>query len=170
MKIFLIGMPGAGKSTIGKEIAERKKLPFFDLDKEIEKEDGRSVTDIFSQSGESFFRDIETRTLLKITDSIKSFVMATGGGTPCFHSNMKLMVEKGFTVFLDPPLDLIEKRLSGNRTRPLLNNETDVPLKSRLEELLRKRQSFYKQAALRIADETVLTDRIIQLLPNSFQD
>lgn len=170
MKIFLIGMPGAGKSTIGKELALRKQIPFFDLDKEIEKEVGRSVTDIFSQSGESIFRKIEAETLSKITDSFNSFVMATGGGTPCFHSNMDLMVKTGFTVFMDPPLQVIEKRLNGTRSRPLLNKDPEVPLITRLENLLEKRLKYYKMAALRITDETILTDRIIQLLPNSFPD
>jgi len=170
MKIYLIGMPGAGKSTIGREIALRKKFPFFDLDKEIEKEEGKSVSEIFSQSGESYFREIESRTLVKISNTAESFVMATGGGAPCFHGNMNLMLQNGFTVFLDPPLDLIERRLSESRTRPLINAQSEVPLLKRLEDLLNKRTPFYKQAKLRIADNINVTDRIIQLLPNNFPD
>ena len=168
MKIYLIGMPGAGKSTIGREIALRKKFPFFDLDKEIEKEEGKSVSEIFSQSGETYFREIESRVLNIISNSAESFVMATGGGTPCFYGNMDLMLQKGFTIFLDPPLDLIERRLTENRTRPLINIESEIPLLKRLEELLNKRMSFYEQAKLRISDNTNVTDRIIQLLPSNF--
>jgi len=170
MKIYLIGMPGAGKSTIGRELGLRKKFPYFDLDKEIEKEEQKSISEIFSQSGESYFREIESRVLNNISNSPESFVMATGGGTPCFHGNMDLMLQKGFTIFLDPPLDLIERRLSENRTRPLINIKSEIPVLKRLEDLLNKRMPFYKQAKLRIADNINVTDRIIQLLPNNFPD
>ena len=78
MKIFLIGMPGSGKSTLGRQVARHLGIEFVDLDAEIEKAEAKSISDIFSQQGEDYFRIVESRLLLEWAASTKAFVMATG--------------------------------------------------------------------------------------------
>src|SRR5438874_1229377 len=103
MKIFLIGMPGSGKTTTGKLLAEKLKLTFVDLDMEIEKSEGRSINQIFEKRKENYFREVESMILKKFCSSSESFVMSTGGGAPCFFNNIKQMNDSGKTIFLDVP-------------------------------------------------------------------
>ena len=77
-------MPGSGKTTLGKRLAREMLMPFVDLDKEIERREGKSDQQLFSESGEDYFRQVESKELIEWAASPKSFVMATGGGTPCF--------------------------------------------------------------------------------------
>ena len=84
MKIFLIGFMGCGKTHWGKKISQKLNIPFFDLDEKIIEHEGRSIPEIFEKDGEEYFRLVEKDVLHMITESHETFVMATGGGTPCF--------------------------------------------------------------------------------------
>ena len=86
MKIYLIGFMGCGKSHWGKQLSEKLKLPFFDLDEEIVKEENKTITEIFAKDGEEYFRQKEKDVLYTLTEKHHSFVLATGGGTPCFFA------------------------------------------------------------------------------------
>lgn len=153
-KIFLIGLPGAGKTTMGLELGLHLTLPFIDLDQEIEKETKQSVTEIFTQQGEAHFRQLERIHLQKAIESIPSFVMATGGGTPCFFNNIDLMKNVGQTIFINTSIETIKGRLEKDSSRPLMNSNT-------LESLLEKRKEFYS-----LAENTVLTlYELISLFP-----
>src|SRR5258708_25113313 len=101
MKIFIIGLPGSGKTTLGKQVAEKLNLPFIDLDLEIEKLEGKTVQEIFAKRKENYFRELESRTLKNFCSGKSDFVMATGGGAPGFFDNMDVMNNSGKTVFLD---------------------------------------------------------------------
>src|SRR5690242_535239 len=98
MKIFLIGLMGSGKSFLGKKISESMNLPFIDLDTEIEKQEKLSIAEIFSAKSEDYFRTVET-SLLRSNSAKKEFVMATGGGAPCFHGNMDYIKQTGISVY-----------------------------------------------------------------------
>lgn len=139
-RIFLVGMPGAGKSTFGKFLAKEIGYQFIDLDTEIERHEARSISTIFSEDGESRFREIEFDLLRKQVN--KKTVVATGGGAPCFFDNMTWMNANGLTVFLNPGLEVLIQRTQNTDHRPLLKNE----VKERLEELLENRMQFYTQA------------------------
>src|SRR5436189_5502924 len=91
MKIFLIGMPGAGKSTLGRPLAAALNLPFVDLDKEIEKHEQKSIPEVFELRGEDYFRKSESTLLKSWAESNRSFVLATGGGAPCFHDGIEVI-------------------------------------------------------------------------------
>ncbi len=171
MYIFLTGMPGSGKTRIGRALARRLHLPFFDLDHEIVKATGMEIPRIFAEYGEDYFRERERDTLRAVTSREKHFVLATGGGTPCFFDNMAFMNGKGVTVFLHVPLrDLYERLLAGGTfQRPLLKDKTPEALLKELQEKYNERRPFYKQAEIEVhSSYGVVEDRvseIIRLLP-----
>jgi shikimate kinase len=147
MKIFLIGLPGSGKTTLGKQLAERLNINFIDLDTEIEKSEGESIALIFKKFGEDHFRKAESNQLQNWANSNENFVMATGGGAPCFFDNMEVMNQAGTTIFLDVPAKEIAKRISGQSVnRPLLLNLSFEELKDKIEFLRSQRKPFYRIA------------------------
>lgn len=149
MKLYLIGLPGSGKSFLGKQLADEMKLPFIDLDRIIEEETGSSIAWIFSEKGEEYFRNLEA-TALRRQSKTPGFVMASGGGTPCFHNNMEFMNETGVSVFIDTPLADILPRIDQQQAniRPLLADAQSVAAK--LQTLLQKRRPVYEQAHITI--------------------
>jgi shikimate kinase len=150
-RLFLVGMPGAGKTTLGLALAARYGLPFQDLDAEIVRREGRSVADIFADQGEEYFRQVEAATLRAVVTEHERLVLATGGGTPCFHQNAAYLNEQGLALWLDVPVDELLARLQhAAATRPLLAALPDAAaLRQRLKETLAYRQQFYEQAPLR---------------------
>jgi shikimate kinase len=166
LKLFLIGLPGAGKSTLGGELARCFSVPFIDLDHEISQVAGISIPEIFHNQGEVSFRQLEADVLRKFTQD--SFVMATGGGTPCFHENMEYMNSTGITVFLDVPPDRIVKRLmeAGDAGRPLLAVQNEDELRNRIHELWVSRLPYYQQASVQISAESVKPEEIQKIIMN----
>jgi shikimate kinase len=155
MKIFLIGMPGSGKTTLGKELAANLMIDFIDLDSEIEKDERQSIAEIFAQKGEDYFRLLEARTLRFFTSVQYSFVMATGGGTPCFHQGMDTINANGISIFLDVPVRNLVERVIKNQDRPLLHSLQESGLKEKLESIHAQRLSCYQQATLVVADPSL---------------
>ena len=152
--IFLIGMPSSGKSTLGKRIADALQCRFVDTDKIIIREEGRSVAEIFAQSGEAYFREVERRVLRTIRPG-GSLVVSTGGGMPCFHDNMAYINATGVSVFLDVPVDLLVKRIlaHAHEDRPL-NNANDPELATTLRNRYHIRLPIYSQAHIIVSGET----------------
>ena len=148
MKLFLIGMPGSGKTTLGKALAEHLAVPFVDLDTEIEKAEGKSISDIFSTAGHDHFRLVESRLLREWAAGSHAFVMATGGGAPCFHQGMQVLNESGLSIFLDCPVSDLLERVKANRERPLLLTSGEDELKEKLERMLASRLACYRQAKI----------------------
>lgn len=148
MKIFLVGMPGSGKSTLGKQAAEFLGAGFVDLDAEVEKSEGKSIPEIFSGSGEEYFRQVEARLLREWAASTLPFVMATGGGAPCFHGGMDIINEHGISVFLDCTVDELVERVKRNRERPLLLSSDEEELRKKLNTMLSTRKDCYSKAKI----------------------
>jgi shikimate kinase len=164
-KIFVIGLPGSGKTTLAKQVAEQAGLDFFDLDKEIEKAASTKVEEIFSIKGEPYFRELESAILKKFCDLNSGFVMATGGGAPCFRNNLELMKNTGLVIFLDVPAKEIANRIAKQtQHRPLLKHETADSLKDRIEFLRSLRISFYQQAHYTVAGSQIQRKEILDLL------
>lgn len=141
-RIFLVGLPGSGKSTVGAYLAKALNYTFQDLDAEIEEVAGRSIADIFEEEGEEYFRKLEATQLRQMTD--EKMVISTGGGAPCFLDGMKWMNENGFTIFLNPPFDTIVERISKEAHRPLIGDDPEETLIN----LLSKRMPHYRQAKM----------------------
>jgi shikimate kinase len=145
-KIFLMGLPGSGKTYFGKQIAEANNRPFFDLDIIIETLTKKTVADIFAEQGVDAFRKIETETLLNFSFSHNA-VIALGGGTPCFHNNLNWIKNQGTTIYLDADINIIAERIATQKnTRPLFLNHSVNDIKNALARLLQEREVYYKQA------------------------
>jgi shikimate kinase len=155
MKVYLIGMPGSGKSTLGKQLAEKLSVDFVDLDQEIEKEAGKAVPEIFLQQGEDQFRKIESDLLNRWAASSKSYVMATGGGAPCFFHGIETINQSGLSIFLDVSVDEIVRRLSSFEDRPLLHSKNELEKKEKLKTLLDSRAAIYRKAAITVKTTSV---------------
>jgi shikimate kinase len=171
MKIFLIGMPGSGKTTTGKLLAEKLKLTFVDLDMEIEKSEGQSINQIFEKRKENYFREVESRILKKFCSSTENFIMSTGGGSPCFYDNMKQMNDSGKTIFLDVPAKEIANRLEKTNLteRPLFSKLSLEQLKDKIEFLRSQRINFYKQANFVFEGKEISIEKIISKVTGSDQ-
>ena len=145
--IFLMGMPGCGKSTWGKKLAQKINFRFLDLDEFIELKTGLSIAELFSDKGEVFFREIETTYLNEIIASEKNLVVSLGGGTPCFNNNLKTIKANGKTIFLDAPVKLLADRIINAVTiRPMFKNLGREEIIDKLEDLFLKRYPYYKEA------------------------
>lgn len=152
MKIFVIGMPASGKSYWGKLWANQLKLNFIDLDQKIESSIGKSIPEIFSTSGESFFRDTETRLLSEIL-LLDDFVLACGGGTPCFGENIKKMNQLGTTVFLNISVDTLMRNVEkNNQSRPLIDGYQSEALQAKLYQMLQERIPFYSDSKITLSE------------------
>lgn len=145
-RIFLVGFMGSGKTTSGRQLARAAGYEFVDLDTAIELETGLDINSIFEQHGEKYFRSIEQR-VLKSLISKNNIVVATGGGTPCFHNNMQWMKANGVTVYLDTHPGVLYYRLAPLKAkRPLIKSLTDVELIEFILDKLALREGIYQQA------------------------
>jgi shikimate kinase len=145
-RIFLIGLMGSGKSFWARKLSTALGIPAFDLDTEIEKMEGKTVAAIFAEKGEDRFRTKENE-VLKSFASNQRFLLATGGGSPCFFDNMDWMNENGITIWLDEPIKIIAKRLQKQKLhRPLIASVEDDSLEDFLTQMRDKRKPFYAKA------------------------
>lgn len=152
--IFLIGMPSSGKSTLGRQIAKSLGYEFVDLDVRIEIAEGKKIPEIFSLNGEEYFRKIESQQLRKIQKDSK-LVVATGGGTPCFHDGLAYIKENGISIFLDvKPETLVERmKLSKKNDRPLFDLENKTLLDT-ISETYFSRLPTYQKADITVEGDT----------------
>jgi len=146
LRIFLLGMMGSGKSYWAQRIAEKENMDWMDLDQEIEKETSLSIKEIFAVYGEEYFREKERDALHQLSN-YKNIIIATGGGTPCFHNNMQWMNEHGITIFIDEDVNVLIERLKKEKAhRPLIKDLSDEELHNFLSNKLKERYPFYSQA------------------------
>lgn len=158
MKIFLVGLMGSGKSYWTKQLAKKYKTGGYDLDYLIEVREEKTIAEIFAEDGEDYFRKTES-TVLKWFDQKKTYVLATGGGAPCFFDNMAWMNQQGITIWLDEPLPVIAARLASEKDhRPLIAKLSDSELIDFLEKQRESRLSFYSAAQIHLKDNPITTD------------
>jgi shikimate kinase len=145
MIVYLVGMPGSGKSTVGPELAGRLGIPFVELDAEIERAAGRSVRDIFATEGEPRFRELEAAALTKAAGHDPS-VISCGGGVVLEPANRVTLRATGEVVFLSVPLEVLKERVSPSSDRPLIHAEADI------ERLFRAREPLYREFAAHVVE------------------
>lgn len=155
---------GSGKTTIGRKLASLAGWKFFDLDSEIEKEEKKSITEIFSEYGEEYFRNTEAE-ILRALHPKTDAVIAAGGGTPCFHGNIKYMLSTGIVIYLKMTPRQIKKRIEPEKAiRPLIKDIPDSRLEGFIAEKLKEREKYYNLAHIKInglnPDISELLDKI----------
>jgi shikimate kinase len=141
--ISLIGLPGSGKSTVGRQLARRLQLPFFDSDHVIEQQLGCSIREYFEREGEDRFRDVEQAVIDELTQKPKC-VLSTGGGVVLRPANRQHLHERGQVIYLNSSPDELYRRLRHDTSRPLL--QVADPL-DRLRELFTQRDPLYRETA-----------------------
>ncbi len=144
--IVLIGFMGSGKSTIGKLLAKYMHRTFVDMDVEIENIQGKSIKWIFENNGSDFFRDLEQKVLLDLLNRKNKLIIASGGGVPCFNENMETISNNSYSIYLKVGVQELYRRLSNDRSRPLLKNKSKKELYLYIENTLRVRNHFYRTA------------------------
>lgn len=142
--VILIGFMGCGKTTVGLRLSYRLRRTVIDTDKEIEKEEKRTVSDIFATDGEPYFRDRETACLRKLADMAMNQIISVGGGLPMREENRRLLHELGQVFYLRAEAETIYERLKEDTTRPLLQGENP---QAKIRALLRERDPYYREAA-----------------------
>ena len=154
-KIFLIGMMGSGKSYWIQKMAKWNKCVGYDLDALIEMNEEKTIAEIFNEDGEDYFRKVEAK-ILRWFKEKKKFIIATGGGTPCFQENMHWMKKEGIVIWLDESVEVLVKRLSPEKNkRPLIANLSDAEIAAYIEDKLVERHSFYSQANYRLTSDQI---------------
>jgi shikimate kinase len=163
--IYLVGMPSSGKSTLGKELAKNIGYSFMDMDKLIETREQKTVSEIFSNFGETHFREIEKKTLRGF-QADQSMVIATGGGVPCFNDNMEFIKENGVSIFLNVDVNDLATRLykaQGNN-RPLLDkSQSEEVVIATIKKTFEERLPFYQQADIQV-DGEISVSQLLWLL------
>jgi shikimate kinase len=163
MKIFLIGFMGSGKTSLGKQVAQHIKYHHYDLDKIIETKYNTTISEIFSEHGESYFRKIEHETLLDILKIDYSYILSTGGGTPCFYNNIELMLKSGLVVYLKVSNEILYNRLiNSNKERPLIKNQDNFS--QWLNTKINEREQFYNKANVIINADNINAEMFVNYL------
>lgn len=173
---------GSGKSYYADKIASLMGIPHVDLDDAIEKDQGKSISEIFSQQGEAEFRRLETFMLRKKvaalstdeTDSVSgkhrnyTGLIACGGGTPCFHDNMQWMNDHGMTIWINPPIEVLKARLKTEQAkRPLIAELNEAELNEFVEHRLQSRENYYAQATIQVTDPSMPIEQIIKKIQHA---
>ena len=170
MELILLGYMACGKSTIGRYLSEKMDLTFIDLDAYIEENEGMTISQLFSSKGEIYFRKQEAFYLNKILNSTSNYILALGGGTPCYGTNMKSIVEsKAHNIYLKASIPTLVKRLEeGKQNRPLIADLDDDQLIEYIGKHLFERAPFYEQSKLKLKIDSKsieeVSSEIIELL------
>ncbi|OLO42924.1 shikimate kinase [Alkalihalophilus pseudofirmus] len=162
--IFLTGFMGAGKSTIGKVLAEKLNYRLLDTDEWIESIHGKSIPRIFSEDGETGFRSYETNALKDLPD--EDMVVTTGGGIVVKEENRKIMRKKGIIIYLHCEIDEILVRTKGDTTRPLLQNKSI----DQVSDLFKQRKAFYEDADYQVDTTSLSIPEIVERIEKILND
>ena len=163
MRIFLTGYMGAGKSTTAARLSRKLGISYLDLDEYIEARDGVSIPVMIRGAGERLFRQKEHLALREVINERDGLVIATGGGTPCFHDNMAIMKRSGITVYLRlQPGSLFRRLAEAKRSRPLLEDLNKEELLEHIRKQVEERERYYLQADIVIRGEDLDLPALIQ--------
>lgn len=165
MKIVLLGYMASGKSTIGRILAEKKQISFIDLDEYIEKKERKTVSEIFEQKGEIYFRKQEHIYLEELLEQEGNFILSLGGGTPCYAGNMDVLLSFNDvkSVYLKTSINTIVDRLITEKSkRPLVARLNKEELAEFVAKHLFERSYFYNQANYKVTVDNKTVDEAIE--------
>ena len=158
-KVYLVGFMGCGKSAIGRRLSYFLRLPYYDMDHEIVRQQGMSIPEIFETYGEAHFRTLETEFLLNFRD--EACIIATGGGVAMSEENRKIMRRTGLVFFLDATFEDIYVRIKNDKNRPIVQSST----KQDLEQLYLMRRKFYRTCGhIRVLTEGRTLRQIVEYI------
>ncbi len=149
--IILIGFMGCGKTTVGQQLARKLNFSFLDTDRYIEQKSGRTVSRIFEEEGEEFFRELETAAIKELTGKLSQTIVSVGGGLPIRPGNAELLKNLGTVIYLEASKETLASRLKNDKVRPLLAGDDGL---AKMELLYDKRLPFYEVAC----DIKILTE------------
>lgn len=155
--LVLVGLPGAGKSSVGRRLAAQLAIPFVDADSEIEKAAGMSISDIFATHGEAAFREGETRVISRILQD-GPLVLATGGGAFMSADTRRAIAAHGIAIWLDAATDILVARISKRTHRPMFHN---VDARAKLKELRAVRDPVFAEAPIRVVSSSGPQERVV---------
>ncbi len=156
---------GSGKTHWGRLLSEKLGIPFFDLDEEIVGQAGKPITEIFATAGEEQFRVMESDILHQLSESNDRFIMACGGGTPCYFNNIDYMNQAGTSVWINTPVETLFSRLVNQKSkRPLIRDLSDDQLRGFISKKFSDRRMYYEQAELVVDEEPVELDKLIETI------
>ena len=160
-KIIFIGFMGSGKTSIGKKLASKLNLPFYDTDEMIEQSTKKSIPIIFKEEGEEYFRLLESKLILNLK-ALNSCVIATGGGMPVYHNNMQKLNAIGTTIYLKHNPKSLTERIFNDPNRPIISNfGSKIKLLAYVKASLDIRDNFYKEAQIIINCKDKSVDNLI---------
>lgn len=162
-RVYMVGFMGSGKSTVGRLVAGELGWQFLDLDEELVRWEARPITRIFEESGEPYFREIESR-FLRTVSGEEQCVIALGGGTYVDPDNRTFVESHGLSVYLEASLTQIRSRISDDGTRPLFSDA------SRVEELFERRRPSYRMARVRIDTDPLAPDEVVREIVRAIED
>ena len=164
MRVILVGFMGSGKTTLGKKIANKLGVPFVDSDAEIEAHFGKSISEIFVEFGESHFREIESE-YIDALDLREEFVLATGGGMPCFGNNMDRLNDLGTSFYLErSPKELTHRLINAKTKRPLVEGMEEIELLQYVENTLLKREEYYQKAHITLSRSEQKPEQVVTFM------
>lgn len=158
-KIYLVGFMGCGKSVIGRRLSFYLKMPYYDMDREIVRQQGMTIPEIFEKFGEPYFRALETEFLRNFRN--EACIISTGGGVSINEENRKIMRRTGLVFFLDATFEDIYTRIKNDKNRPIVQRST----KEELEQLFQTRRKFYRAAGhIRVLTEGRTIRQIVEYI------
>lgn len=160
--VFIIGMPGAGKSYWAKQLSTYLHVPYVDLDAKISHAYGKTINELFTDSGENAFRKIEQKELQNLCFQSPLQIIACGGGTPIYEDNLAWMKRFGLVIFINPNKASILQRIHAKSHRPQFLNKTIQEVETLYEELLIKRLPIYQEANIIINEEQLTLEILLQ--------
>ncbi len=154
---------GSGKTTIGKQLSEKLAIPFIDSDQVIEEKMNKTILQIFEELGESKFRILESDFIRELPKK-SSFVLATGGGLPCFSDNILFLNDLGLTIYLKTSSEILANRILNDNNRPLIKGKNKEELNEFVTLSLLERECFYEKSRFILNESQHNIDSILQII------
>lgn len=166
--IILIGFMGAGKTSVGKHLADKIGYDFRDTDQMIEESQHQTIAHLFDSKGEKYFREMETEIMKELTNTLEGTVLSTGGGLPLKEINQTLLRQLGTVIYLSSTKETTLERVAKDGTRPILASDD---IESRIEQLLKERVPIYKKAAhIVIETDDKSFEEVIQEIQKKYKE